>query len=180
MWSRGDVVVARHLVGGRPWYVLAETVVRDDSDLVAVWRQPGGEFLKPVGSLFGDWTHEPSRFDEPVLRLFRPGAAHSILLFWSERGDFRGWYVNLEERLRRTASGYDYDDHFFDVFVEPDGTWRWLDEDELHEAVEREMLTGDQAEAIRREGERVLEEWPFPTGWEDWRPDPAWPVPTLA
>ena len=22
-------------------------------------------------------------------------------------------------------------------------------------------------------------EWPFPTGWEDWRPDPAWPVPQL-
>lgn len=18
--------------------------------------------------------------------------------------------------------------------------------------------------------------WPFPTGWEDWRPDPSWPV----
>src|SRR5919201_2134276 len=23
----------------------------------------------------------------------------------------------------------------------------------------------------------LITEWPFPTGWEDWRPDPAWPVP---
>jgi hypothetical protein len=26
----------------------------------------------------------------------------------------------------------------------------------------------------------LITEWPFPTGWEDWRPDPAWPVPELA
>ena len=38
---------------------------------------------------------------------------------------------------------------------------------------------GDVA-AIRAEGERVLAEWPFPTGWEDWRPDPSWPVPELS
>jgi hypothetical protein len=25
----------------------------------------------------------------------------------------------------------------------------------------------------------VLAAWPFPTGWEDWRPDPAWPAPEL-
>ena len=30
---------------------------------------------------------------------------------------------------------------------------------------------------VRAEAARVLEEWPFPTGWEDWRPDPSWPVP---
>ena len=26
---------------------------------------------------------------------------------------------------------------------------------------------------------RIVEEWPFPTGWEDWRPDPGWEPPTL-
>ena len=34
-------------------------------------------------------------------------------------------------------------------------------------------------DAIRAEGERVIAEWPFPTGWEAWRPDPAWPTPVL-
>jgi hypothetical protein len=35
------------------------------------------------------------------------------------------------------------------------------------------------AAAVRAEAARVLEEWPFPTGWEDWRPDPYWPIPQL-
>ena len=26
---------------------------------------------------------------------------------------------------------------------------------------------------------RVIEEWPFPTGWESWRPDPTWPLPAV-
>ena len=26
---------------------------------------------------------------------------------------------------------------------------------------------------------RLVDEWPFPTGWEDWRPDPGWEPPTL-
>ena len=30
--------------------------------------------------------------------------------------------------------------------------------------------TAADAAAFRAEGERVLAEWPFPTGWEDWRP----------
>jgi hypothetical protein len=35
------------------------------------------------------------------------------------------------------------------------------------------------AAAARAEGERVIAEWPFPTGWEDFRPDPAWQLPRL-
>src|SRR5262249_17524727 len=31
----------------------------------------------------------------------------------------------------------------------------------------------------RAEGERALTEWPFPTGWEEWRPDPRWKLPQL-
>jgi uncharacterized protein len=179
MWSEGDVVVGRHLVGDRPWHVWTGTVVRDDSDVLAVWLPRGAERLWPVGSLFGEWTYERSRISAPELRLSSPGVAHSILLFWSETDEFRGWYVNLEDPLRRTELGYDYEDHFLDVWVEPDGSWRWLDEDELEEAVERGMLGDAKAREIRAEGERVVEAWPFPTGWEDFRPDPAWPLPTF-
>ncbi|HSP74054.1 MAG TPA: hypothetical protein VLN26_16905 [Gaiellaceae bacterium] len=35
------------------------------------------------------------------------------------------------------------------------------------------------AAEVRAEGERVIAAWPFPTGWEDWRPDPAWTPPEL-
>jgi hypothetical protein len=33
--------------------------------------------------------------------------------------------------------------------------------------------------AVRAEGERVLAAWPFPTDWEEFRPDPTWPLPAL-
>ena len=31
----------------------------------------------------------------------------------------------------------------------------------------------------RAEGESVLARAPWPTGWEKWRPDPAWELPEL-
>jgi len=63
--------------------------------------------------------------------------------------------------------------------VERDGSWRWKDEDELAVAVEVGFFTAEQAASFRAEGERVIAEWPFATGWEDWQPDPSWPVPSL-
>ena len=59
----------------------------------------------------------------------------------------------------------------------PDGTYRWKDEDELEQAAALGIV---DAAAVRAEGQRVLEEWPFPTGWEDWRPDPDLADPAAA
>nr|MBA2475753.1 DUF402 domain-containing protein [Actinomycetota bacterium] len=53
---------------------------------------------------------------------------------------------------------------------------RWKDEDELDEAASLGLL---DAAAVRAEAERVLADPPWPTGWEQWRPDPSWPAPRL-
>jgi hypothetical protein len=45
--------------------------------------------------------------------------------------------------------------------------------------VRQGRFTGEDVAAIRAEGERVLAAWPFPTGWEDWQPDPSWTAPEL-
>lgn len=45
--------------------------------------------------------------------------------------------------------------------------------------VKQGQFSPEQAEAFRAEGERVIAEWPFPTGWEEWRPEDSWPVPSL-
>ena len=46
-----------------------------------------------------------------------------------------------------------------------------------------EVLRGDfsnaEAAAVRAEGERVVTARPWPTGWEEWRPDPEWTLPSL-
>ena len=76
-------------------------------------------------------------------------------------------------------SGFDTTDWQLDLWVEADGTVHWKDEDDLARAVELGILTAEEARLARDEANRVLDEWPFPTGWEDWRPDPAWPTPSL-
>jgi hypothetical protein len=56
------------------------------------------------------------------------------------------------------------------VIVEPDGTWRWKDEDDFAEAQALGIFTAEEAAAVWAEGEHVIAARPWPTGWEDWRP----------
>lgn len=114
---------------------------------------------------------------EGVVILGRSGRAHSIWHFWDGE-EFAGWYVNLEAPWTPSAIGFDTEDHELDLWVEPDGSWRWKDEDHLQTAVEVGAYSPELAAEIRAEGERVLDEWPFPTGWEERRPAGRSP-PTL-
>ena len=112
------------------------------------------------------------------------GASHSVYVHWGRAGEFLGWYVNLEEPWRETALGFDTTDHLLDVWIEPDRSWRWKDEDHLAEAVEIGLFTAEKARTIRLEGERAIERiraWtePFNEGWPGWRPDREWPLPAM-
>ena len=92
---------------------------------------------------------------------------------------FEDWYVNLQAPYVRSRLGFDTRDHQLDIVVAPEGTWRWKDEDHLALGTRLGVFTPEEAAEIRAEGEHVIADWPFPTGWEDWRPDPAWPIPQL-
>lgn len=75
-------------------------------------------------------------------------------------------------------------DHFLDIAVYPDRSWKWLDEDEFAQAQRCGLMDREQAGRVREAGRAavaVIEEWgaPFSGGWEDWRPDPAWRIPAL-
>jgi predicted RNA-binding protein associated with RNAse of E/G family len=87
--------------------------------------------------------------------------------------------VNLQRPFRRTELGFETMDLVLDLIVDPDGSWRWKDEDELATWVARGVFEPELAERIRAEGESVLARAPWPTGWEKWRPDPAWELPEL-
>jgi hypothetical protein len=187
MWSEGDRVRFRYVrEQGRPFWTLPVTVVADEPRSNALWVAPATPMLRPVPPRVtvpvlaaGSWQQvESSWFGEGVLMLRRTGRRHAIWLFWQRDRTFRGWYVNLEDWWR-TDVGLDAFDHQLDIWVDAGGDWHWKDEDDLAESVEAGLYTAEQAVAIRAEGERVLEEWPFPTGWEDWRPDPRWSTPVL-
>ncbi len=120
-----------------------------------------------------------------MLRLTMPGDAHSVLLFWNERGQFVSWYIDLETQTSRALLGFDSMDQMLDIVVAPDlSWWRWKDEDELEEGLMRGIYSPEQARQIRAEGDRALarllaREPPLDEPWEHWRPDPSWVPPKL-
>ena len=167
---------------GRVWRAQACRIVEETPDLLALWMPRTAPAKLPVDESGARiriprdrWELEDTRYEDHALCLARPGRAHSIyLLFRGTR--LRIWYVNFEQPLRRTPIGVDTFDEKLDLLVFPSGGYQWKDEDELEEAAALGLL---DAAAVRAEARRVLQEWPFPTGWEGWRPDPSWPVPQL-
>jgi Protein of unknown function (DUF402) len=176
-FQRGDVIAIRHVWGDKVFLVAAMIVVQDEPDLLVTWLPPGAEYKRPERR--EELPYEQPLVDRPwrppgVVQLTRPGDAHSVTVFPGG-----GWYVNLQEPLRRTAVGFDTADQLLDLVRSPSGEWRWKDEHELVDAVARGFLTEEEAAAIRAEGQRVIAADGFPTGWEDYQPDPAWRAPRL-
>ncbi|MFF7336242.1 DUF402 domain-containing protein [Streptomyces sp. NPDC008163] len=206
-WAPGDQILWRYRGNGpaRPdsaahaFHICRPvTVVQDTDELLAVWVAPGTECVKPVLADGTDVHAEPlvTRYTAPrttarslwlgngVLKLARPGEPWSVWLFWERGWQFRSWYVNLEEPRTRWAGGTDSEDHFLDISVYPDHSWLWRDEDEFEQAQRVGLMTPETARRVREAGRAavgLIRSWgaPFRDGWENWRPDPAWPVPEL-
>jgi len=182
MWSSGDVVVLRETWHGRIWKARPWVVVEDEPERLVLWIPRGSRTRVPEAASavpVGDCGLAEGMFGTRALRVTTPGESHSILHFFDDSGRFERWYVNLEPPLVRSAVGFDLIDLFLDLLVERDGSHRWLDEDELEQALTAGLLTASDAAAARAEGEAVLARNPFPTGWESWQPDPHWPTPEL-
>ena len=179
-WQAGDVVVWRETWRGQTVGGVPVRVVADGDDATAVYLAEGTRFAVAAWP-WGESPYHGRRWTgHGILILLRPGDAFAIWHFWrgEERG-FAGWYVNLQAPFERDGRAYDTRDHELDIVVRPDGTWEWKDEDKMDDWVRRGRFTLEEVAEIRAEGERVLAEWPFPTGWEEWQPDPSWDVPQL-
>jgi hypothetical protein len=175
-----DVVCLRQVWRGRVWKAHAWIVVAHDDAELVLFAPNGADAWFPDYPIPRDeWTLTRSPFQTHVLRLISAGASYSTLLFWDGRWKFDAWYVNFERQQQPTPLGFDYVDRALDLVCYPDGRWELLDEDELQEALERDVLTERDATEARTAAERIVSEWPFPTGWEDWRPDPGWEPPNL-
>ena len=185
----GDIVLKRSIYGGNVRWTFPHRVAGEWDGRLAIYCGPGnrGKAMRrgPDGYL-KRWVTDAPPFDTTweggsVLRFERAGAAHSIEIFWDEEWALRGWYVNLQAPTRINGRFLDTTDLALDVTVDPDGTWAWKDEDELTEAVALGVLDEAAAQELRAEGERVIAERPWPTGWEDWRPPADWgPLPLPA
>jgi len=183
-----------------PYLVVPMTVAWDRPDGIANYLPAGTRYLRrqlldgsPVprvvrveelaamGSRLA-----PATWRRHGLGVTHPEWAHGVRVMW-EAGTwaFHGWYVNLQEPLARTPTGFTTEDHFLDIVVKPDRSWTWKDEDELALAVERGRVSAGKAAAIQAEGERVATRiearaFPFDGSLEGWRPDPGWTAPALS
>jgi hypothetical protein len=163
-------------------------VVEDTPDLIALWTRPHSRVLaafEPSGRLLrlpvGEWSLEPvAGFAGGSLGLHVPGTQHSVLAIYDPPPGYAPWYINLESDLKRTESGFEYEEHVLDVLLDADLTnVRWKDEDELEEAVALGLFTPEQAAEFRAEGELALD-WllsrrpPYDRDWQAWRPPQEW------
>jgi hypothetical protein len=162
-------------------------VVQDEPDLLALYM-PEGSPLRFAPDFFGGphpWSGKDRWEGHGVLQLQRPGEMHAVWVFWE--GDARelgAWYVNVQEPFRPTPLGFDTQDLELDIVIAPDGSWRFKDDEQLEQWIERGRWTPDEVAAIRGEGERVERElaqgrrW-WSDEWAAWQPEPDWPQPTI-
>jgi Protein of unknown function (DUF402) len=176
-------------------------VVADDASGLWIWMATGSTYRDIAAAdgrafrdvAFGDWPATGKRLIEKVwggdvLMLHPLQGAYSVWFFFTATGEFRSWYVNLEEQGTRwddgEAKGIDTIDYDLDLVVQSDRTWHWKDEDEFayHLGYPDAYWVDDPA-AVWAEGKRVVElveagVFPFDGVGTDYRPDPLWTVPT--
>ena len=178
----GTSVLLRSIFRGRVRWTFPHHYVGADGARAILYCQPGnhGKMVAPGGPhdveawARGDPPRDHVWTRTHVLRFVRAGASHTVEIMWDERWRHLGWYVNLQAPLRIARTNFDTTDHALDVVVDPDGSWRWKDEDDLAAAVALGAFDDALAAEMRAEAERVIAARPWPTGWEDWRPPPDW------
>jgi len=183
LWSRGDVVALRDVWFGAVWRAIAAIAIEDDGVTSVFWIAVGSLASYPADGAGREIRVPQREFTRATRRT--PWACvvycdsrepWTLWHFKAPEGRFDRWYVNFEHYLGRTAIAYDSIDHKLDLIARPDGSLEWKDEDEL-EAADRLGLV--DAAAVRAEAQQVLAKPPWPTGWEDFQPDPGWGVPEL-
>jgi hypothetical protein len=188
----GQTVVLRQMWQGRIWEARPEIVVQDTPELLVFYMPPHttlkdtkAKLHQPTGGFLKSWQlTDVEWIFGGKLRLSIPGHKYSVILLKNSDSTLYQWYINLEEPLKRSRLGFDYEDLILDIILSPDlSGWRWEDEDELEEAVGAGLISREQAAHVYAEGKRVIASLQSGksifNGWENWQPDPSWPVPTL-
>ena len=202
-WQSGTQIVQFEMWGEGVGTARPVTVVRDTASYIALYSHPrtrivtrGLEnrgtlelreridlYMEALDPHVGEFRDVVSS-GKNVLTITRPDSWHSVWLFWSSEWEFENWYVNLQSPIRRLNHGVAHHDFILDIVVQPDMSWAWKDMDEFNELAARGFFTNDQKTRIRDEADKMAATIdsrgaPFSDGWENWRPDFAWPTPSL-
>jgi hypothetical protein len=201
LFAPGQVVLHRHFTGrGLAWAPVVR-VVSDGHRGLLLWQATGSPVMREVAVTgeglrdlpFADWVDLPKTIVVDVyrgpatLKLVPRDSRHSVWWLFDPDGAFAAWYVNLEEPSARwndgAIAGVDTTDQDLDIWVWPDRTWEWKDDDELAERLEfPDHYWVRDPEAVWTEGRRVIPlieagRYPFDGTGCDFRPDPSWTLP---
>lgn len=173
----GDAVLVRSVYRGQVRWCFPHRLVEEQDDRFVLYLQLGnnGKHMAHDNDYLVRWAAgEPMRDHvwqaHHVLWIVQLGEAHMLGLFWTAEWKFAGWYVSLQAPMQLNGRCFDSCDLALDIWIDPDGSWHWKDEDDLAEAQELGILDAVTAADVRAEGERVIASEPCPTGWEGWRP----------
>ena len=127
-YEPGDVVAIRELWHGRVWYARPAIVVADEPSLRMFHVPPRVVCEEPVDDdgqalrLPADrWTLQAVRRGPTSMLSFAfPETPYAVILGFDERSELFEYYINLEEPLTRSPSGFDTVDHLLDVTIPPD------------------------------------------------------------
>jgi uncharacterized protein DUF402 len=202
-FAPGRLLVHRHFTARDLVWTPLVRVVSDDDRGLLLWMPHGTPVQREVTVAgegprdlpFRDWLAAPKKvvadvFRGPnILKLVPPATAHSVWWLFNPSGSFVAWYVNLEEPIVRWddggLAGIDTIDFDLDIWVWPDRTWEWKDEDEMAERLGfPDHYWVSDPDAVWAEGRRVIPQieagaFPFDGTWCDFRPDPRWTMPAV-
>ena len=197
-FQSGAVIAWRDNRKGRIGAAVPLRVVEDGPEQIVGWLATGSHFYLPAdrnGNLVKDvldWEklteltwQTPDESPGQLIVAPRGEQFSVIVRFVGPAMRLASWYVNLQAPFWRTPIGYDSTDHVLDVVIAADRqSWSWKDQSEFDAAVARGYLSAEERKMIREAGLRAVElaqrgAPPFLNRWENWRPDPSWPVPAL-
>jgi Protein of unknown function (DUF402) len=201
----GATAVVRGIFNRRAWYEQAVRVLDAGASQVTAARWPGSatrdisfyvEALRTGRSPLrtaareararGDWLLTDSTWQRTgVVEQVASGRWFSVSRMFGADGALLCWYVNFQRPPAWRADGWDTCELALDLVVEPDGAWRWKDEDEyahdralgLIADVEHVAVQAAREEAVAMivAGSGMFAESPQ----ERWVPDPRWAMPSL-
>ena len=202
-WDEGVVVLQEgYNALGKLIEVRPAIVVHDSPSLLALYFAAGSTYLS--GDFMGGRRRYersleeriavyldlgPLEFEElsnhrHVLSLLPAGARHAIWLFWTEHWRHTDWFVNLQAPYARAAGSIQIVDHYLDIQIAPDLSWRWKDVDEFEGMCQAGAFSAAEREVIWNEARTVASAIdartaPFDGEWPSWRPPLDWRPPRI-
>jgi predicted RNA-binding protein associated with RNAse of E/G family len=138
----------------RPPYqldIFVQDLVVDEPEYKVTLHEPS---TVTAPRLVGDKViYEPGA---PLVWFVFPGAWYDLGLFHLKDGSFTGYYVNLIAPVETDGAIWRMYDLCLDLWVEPDGRFQVLDQDEFDEAVDRQWIDAGTAQRAKEELERLI------------------------